>query len=89
MAQPRGMAWFILVKCVAVAFCNYSAGIPVKVVGEEVSDAFCLVHFFDLVFGFVVAVVASIWDDNLTNLISRQQLFFKKMKIIFEARRAA
>jgi len=38
---------------------------------------------------FVSAVVASIWDDFLTNLISRQQLFFKKMKIILEACGAA
>jgi len=42
-----------------------------------------------LVFVFVSGVVPSIWDDNLTELISRQQLFFKKMKIIFAARRAA
>jgi len=40
-------------------------------------------------FVFVVAVVASIWNDYLTSLIFRQQLFFKKMKIIFAARRAA
>jgi len=40
-------------------------------------------------FVFVVAVVASIWDDSLTNLISRQQLFFKKMKIILVACGAA
>jgi len=38
---------------------------------------------------FVVAVVVSIWDDNLTNLIFRQQLFFKKMKIILVACGAA
>jgi len=38
---------------------------------------------------FVSAVVASIWDDYLTILISRQQLFFKKMKIILEACGAA
>jgi hypothetical protein len=42
-----------------------------------------LLSFFVLVFGFVVAVVASIWDDLRTNLISRQQLFFKKSENIF------
>ena len=46
------MTWLVLVKCVAAAFSNYCAGVPVEVVGEEVSDAFCLVHFFDLVFCF-------------------------------------
>ena len=38
------MTWLVLVKCVATAFSNYCARIPVEVVGEEVSDAFCLVH---------------------------------------------
>jgi len=45
----------------------------------------CIFHFFVLVFVFVVAVVAPIWTYNLTILISCQQLFFKKMKIIFVA----
>ena len=78
-----------MVKCVAAVFSDYCAGIPVEVVSEEVSDAFGLVHFFDLVFGFVVGVVPSIWRYNLTLLISRQQLFFKKMKIILAACGAA
>ena len=51
-AQPCGVSRLVLVKCVAAIFSDYCAGVPVEVVGEEVSDAFCLVHFFDLVFGF-------------------------------------
>jgi hypothetical protein len=63
----------------------------VETCGEEISE--CGVFGFHiLIFGFlffVVAVVASIWDDYLINLFSRQQLFFKKMKIILEACGAA
>ena len=44
------MTWFVLVKCVAAVFSNYCAGVPVEVVGEEVSDAFWLIHF---VFSFL------------------------------------
>jgi hypothetical protein len=56
----------------------------VRVVLDSMSFIFSFWFFV-----FVVAVVASIWDDNLTNLISRQQLFFKKMKIFLKACGAA
>ena len=42
-----------MVKCVAVVFVgDYSTWISIEVVGEEVGDAFGLVHFFVLVFWF-------------------------------------
>jgi hypothetical protein len=51
-AHPCGVTWFVLVKCVAAAFSNYCAGVPVEVVGEEISDAFWLVHFLFFLFWF-------------------------------------
>ena len=67
-----------MVKCVAAVFSDYCAGIPVEVVSEEVSDAFGLVHFFDLVFCFRLCRGGfDLWTSYIL-LISRQQLFSRK-----------
>lgn len=40
MAKPSRVVWLVLVKSVAVVVCDYSAGVPVEVVSEQVVDAF-------------------------------------------------
>jgi len=67
-----------LVKCVAAAFSNYCAGVPVEVVGEEVSDAFCLVHIFDLVFWFRRRRGGSDLDIQSHNLDFPSTTFFQE-----------
>ena len=77
MMWPTGESLPLMLEKMSVEFLS---------AGSVILMSFIFLIWF---FVFVVGVVPSIWRHNLTILFSRQQLFFKKMKIILEARRAA